>query len=564
MRGSLHLKRALFARTAVATLLAAGAAVAAAPAATAATITVTTTNDFNSLDGECSLREALHAARTDDPVDSCDEGQSGLDVILLAAETYTLNRAALGGLTLDTPVVIQGAGTSATTVTDTGAGGADRLFTITTTDTALRKLTVDAGSVTSEAGIDVSNSGELTLTKVIVRNGDSSQGAGAYNAGTLNVMRSRFTGNYASGQGGAIHNLGDLNVTYSTFDSNVAGVQNGYGGAISSTGSLVIDRSTFTNNTSKGYGGAIYAETNSAMTLTNSTITGNQATDDDQFGEWGGGLVNYGAATLNNVTITDNLATQDGGGLHMLGYASTSMTMSNSIVANNTLTDPDELAGENCDLARRPDSLGYNLEDGDSCQFSLDEPDGTNLDLAPAEPRLLPLGSYGGPTQTRPGRPTSAVLDAGSPEVPGSDEEGACEALDQRDVARPQDGADQDFIPVCDVGAFEMRVVGNNKAITITLRQHLRATGRVTTTQSSSCVKNEPVEIQRRRRPDSGTFVVVATTRTDGEGRYEVELPHEEGTYRARTSRSQSFVGGDIHTCEPSWSPEPYPKHEHN
>ena len=571
-------------------LLVIGATAAIAPPAAADTITVTITTDTTADDGLCSLREAVQAANTNTGVSGCaHSGAGGTDTITLGAESYQVNRSQ-GSIYLQSPIDLVGAGKAATTITEApDSGTSDQLLMIEGA-VEMRDLTVDGGT---GRAMQVDAGDSLDLLRVGVANSDTNgTGAGIFNSGTLGAIQSSFDANSAHQKGGAIYNnggtvsidrtlfyanrggqeggaiwsSGSLFISQSTFTANYGDWETSYGGAIWNSGTATVAQSTFNANQATGYGGAVYNFNSGTIDLDNSTLSGNLATDTDDFGgTHGGAIANQGALTVNNSTIVDNLSDTNSAGIWMIGYVETSSTFSNTIIANNTLADG-TLA--NCNAGYPPTSEGYNLEDETSegattCDF--DDPEsegGPNLDLAPAEPRLLPLGSYGGPTKTRPGRPTSPVLDAGSPAPAG--EEGACEEVDQRGVARPQDSSDAGGIPVCDVGAFEMRIVGNNKAITFTLRRHLRAVGRVTTDQSPSCVKNEPVQIQRRRRPDSGTFVIVATTRTDAEGRYEVTLPDQEGTYRARTSRSQSFVGGDIHTCEPSWSSEPYPRHAHN
>src|SRR5262249_46980617 len=85
-------------------------------------------------------------------------------------------------------------------------------------------------------------------------------------------------------------------------------------------------------------------------------------------------------------------------------------------------------------------SGGYNLVQG-ACSLSGD-PTGNLLGV---DPLLGPLQNNGGPTPTRmPGGP---ALNAANPAAPGSGG-GACEAVDQRGVARPIGGR-------CDMGAVE-------------------------------------------------------------------------------------------------------------
>lgn len=91
-------KQTVWARYALAVGLLAGSGIA-----TAATITVNATTDGVVVNGNCTLREALQAARNDQPVDQCTAG-SGADVVLLPDGSYTLTGGQLvidsGSLTL--------------------------------------------------------------------------------------------------------------------------------------------------------------------------------------------------------------------------------------------------------------------------------------------------------------------------------------------------------------------------------------------------------------------------------------------------------------------------------
>src|SRR6266446_4173658 len=100
-------------------VLTAGGLVAAPPTAratTGATITVTTTADDNSVNGNCSLREALHAANSDTTVDACPAG-NGADTIALGAHTYDVHD---GWLNAQSTVAIQGVAAASTSIDDTG------------------------------------------------------------------------------------------------------------------------------------------------------------------------------------------------------------------------------------------------------------------------------------------------------------------------------------------------------------------------------------------------------------------------------------------------------------
>src|SRR5689334_10135263 len=85
-------------------------------AADATVIPVNTTADGLSVDGNCTLREAVVAANTDAAVDACPAG-AGADTIQLPAGVYLLtlagageDAAATGDLDLNADVSITGAG----------------------------------------------------------------------------------------------------------------------------------------------------------------------------------------------------------------------------------------------------------------------------------------------------------------------------------------------------------------------------------------------------------------------------------------------------------------------
>jgi len=146
--------------------------------------------------------------------------------------------------------------------------------------------------------------------------------------------------------------------------------------------------------------------------------------------------------TLTNVTIADNVAPDGGGGIWNV---STVMTLKNTIVAGN---DGGGVFGDDCGTAVTAiTSAGYNLDSDGSCGFS------ATGDISNTDPLLGPLTDNGGPTLTHAITGASPAVDAGNPATPGSGGD-ACEAVDQRKVARPIDG-DLDTNAVCDVGAYE-------------------------------------------------------------------------------------------------------------
>lgn len=124
------------------------------------------------------------------------------------------------------------------------------------------------------------------------------------------------------------------------------------GGCINSTGSVVLDGATVSNCKAVGKysgGGAVYASDD--ITLTNSTISGNQSIGNatkysdykygPQPGGQGGGLYAGGAVTVSKSTITGNSGILDngapnfnrGGGIFAFG----AITVTDSTIDNNSI-----------------------------------------------------------------------------------------------------------------------------------------------------------------------------------------------------------------------------------
>jgi CSLREA domain-containing protein len=140
----------------------------------AATITVTTFADNLSLNGDCSLREAIQAANTDTAVDACPAG-SGADTIQLAAGTYGLSLANLSGdenanqtgdLDILGNLTIKGIDANTTEISTTVA--LDRILQVPAGSTVtLTGITISYGRSDQNGGA-IANSGMLTLNGVAI------------------------------------------------------------------------------------------------------------------------------------------------------------------------------------------------------------------------------------------------------------------------------------------------------------------------------------------------------------------------------------------------------------
>ena len=187
--------------------------------------------------------------------------------------------------------------------------------------------------------------------------------------------------------------------------------------------------------------------------LDNSTFSGNHST------ALGGGLaIRQGVMTLSSVTVADNFldaplagsrpASPDGapvgGGVYMSSGAV--VTVRNSLIARNT-----DLSGAAPDCFGSYDSKDYNLvQNLTGCTLT----DQTTHNVTGKDPRLLPLGNFGGSTDTQALLGDSPAVDAGNP---GGcrDAHGTLFPYDQRFQSRSFDG-DLDGTARCDIGAYEL------------------------------------------------------------------------------------------------------------
>jgi hypothetical protein len=285
--------------------------------------------------------------------------------------------------------------------------------------------------------------------------------SGAIAADTVHVIGSFMSANLATASGstalagGGGVSAGDATLSRSTVNSNrlEATASGGHaevsGGGVDSDGSVTLIASTISRNISKattsapddasGNGGGVRA---SRADVANSTIALNHisASSPGVGGlstVTGGGLAATSSPSpLVDSTVAGNVVSASGGTVERQGgglYGSSGMTLEATIVANSVATTgPDCYGG--------PTSKGHNLIRNPTwCSFSK-----ASTDKVGKNPKLGPLASNGGPTQTMAIALTSPALNA----IPKA----ACAAsTDQRGVHRPQGTR-------CDIGAYERKL----------------------------------------------------------------------------------------------------------
>lgn len=351
-----------------------------APGAMAAMITVNSNGDMSS-DSECTLRDAITAANTDQATGGCATGDATGDTIVfgdsVAGSTITLGGNALPTVMAGSTLMI-GAATSQdddgddsdSDNSDSSAGvtiDANQMSRIFTNqgDLTLNGLTLvngqtmggDAGADDRSGGAILNDDGGvLTVNGGAMNNNTSDRAGGAIEeasgadadttAVTLNNVD--FSGNDAGmnpGNGGVLHVTGaaDVMVDGGTFDSNTA-VEGGAlwnnGGTMSVTGAMFTNNSATggdTDNADQG-GGALFANTaGGALDVSDSRFDSNTAGGDVSSG--GAIFVNEGAMlTLSNSTLTNNTANRAGGAIELRDGSSATLNQVNAAMntANTT------------------------------------------------------------------------------------------------------------------------------------------------------------------------------------------------------------------------------------
>jgi hypothetical protein len=257
-------------------------------------------------------------------------------------------------------------------------------------------------------------------------------------------------------QGAGVLVLGErLHIEDCIVEDNAGWPGQSYGGGVyvrdnsNTAGFLSLLRTTVRDNSTLGCGGIFTY--GSLLAIDESTISGNEVGD-----QGGGALCCYqSVAAIENSTFANNVSVSESAFVN----EDSSTTIHNSTFSNpganlSAVEPEDEITLSNT-IIHGPcvgfyfTTLGGNIEGpGDTC--GLENPG----DYFAVPILLLPLGDYGGATHTMPPErhPHNLAID--------NDWAGPlCHPIDQRGVARPQDG-NGDGSAVCDSGAVELLAPG--------------------------------------------------------------------------------------------------------
>lgn len=385
---------------------------------TLATFTATNLNDA----GAGSLRDALAQADALPGPDS---------VVFQAGLTGTLTLTS-GALSITDGVTVTGPGAAAIAISGNNSSTVLNISNATGT-VAVNGLTLQDGYAANCGGGILVYASDVNLSDTVVSgnaayysgggicfigggnslsldnvtvsgNTTSNRGGGGlyfggYNA-NVNISNSRFTGNTANSYGGGISTEsggGNTVIGGSTISGNTGSTAGGLHVDDLYNANLTLSNTTVSGNIGGGYGGGVtfYSDNGGSYQIVNSTISGNSGDT--------GGIVIYGSGGTHNL---DNSTVAGNSGVYFGGvYAgSGGLTIQNSVVAGNTGSSANDLAGDAIIAA-----------------FSLFETDdSTNLDTSGGgvqigvAPLLGALASNGGATQTMLPQAGSPLIDAGS------------------------------------------------------------------------------------------------------------------------------------------------------
>ena len=302
-------------------------------------------------------------------------------------------------------------------------------------------VTVDGGTIRNNVanraggGVEIVD-GSYTSTDVTYDGNDAGSNPGNGGAfhvtgmmSTVDITGGEVTNNVAANEGGGVWNqsgtmmmlskVGILSNTVTdegSLEKRVAG-----GGVFNNGGILDIESSTIAKNRMTGTitaGGGIANNTGGTLTLTTSTVSGNQG------GLAGGGVANDGMMEITNSTIAMNNA-RGGGGFAQATNAA-SLTITGTIIAQNSAN----LARDFATVAGMVTSDGFNLIGEDRFeQFPATETDKENVAA-----NLLPLTDNGGMTMTHAPSCESPAIDMGDPDDQSPDQIGQPVFGGQRDI----------------------------------------------------------------------------------------------------------------------------------
>ena len=357
------------------------------------------------------------------------------------------------------------------------------------------EVTIEGSTLADNGSDGVGGALHASAAKVELVESDLTGNVARVNGGAINSAKytsldlegTTITGNEAGGTGGAVAFNGqagkydDLDPATTISDSTIAdnaAISDGGGLSVYGLGvddSLLVESSTLSGNESEARGGAMKIvgvpglppPPTGPVDIVDSTISGNAAAKGGgaMLGEPGVALSPNDSVDFSNSTIAGNDARDagGGGGLYLAAY-DTDPDGAVTTLELGTVNVYSSVAGDNSagDLASAPASggdgfiVGYSLVENPGTASYSSSPTGTNL--VGDDPALLPLGDFGGPTETQAPANSSPVIDAGAnPLTLASDQRGEPRTTDLP-PANPNDGTDMGAVELQAIAAPNTRI----------------------------------------------------------------------------------------------------------
>ena len=285
--------------------------------------------------------------------------------------------------------------------------GADRLTIVRDSTAAPFRIIDLAGSTKT-----------VTIRGVTIANGATPKDRDDLAGGCLIVPRnqtlyldSAIVQNCSSNHGGGIAIVGMLYVSASTIRNNTATL--GGGIIVFDEGALTMEDSTISGNRASQGAGINNNGYSSPVSLMNTTLTGNETSPELEY-QYGAAIATYGPLLLTNVTCTGNASHGNAGGIG--DYWGEGFSVNFLIELGNTIVAGNTAQGGDPDLDTYGIiSHGHNLI---GLGPIIGMTDGVNGDMvggngSPIDPRLGPLQDNGGLTLTHMPLSESPVIDSG-------------------------------------------------------------------------------------------------------------------------------------------------------
>lgn len=215
------------------------------------------------------------------------------------------------------------AGSTINTVTR-GNTNTTNIINQTTGSLTITNITLNGNNVSSSNAMVIVKSATInsgtTLTKAV----NTGNGGALYvNAGTLTINAGTYTYNKANNGGVIFNNGGTVTISNGTFSNNEATSNGGVVRNYNTNTKMTINNGTFTSNKAE-YGGTIFNDKNSSLTIKAGTYTKNSAGGTSGTKGSGGVLFNYGTTSITGGTFggsaaNKNTARQHGGAIKNWG-----------------------------------------------------------------------------------------------------------------------------------------------------------------------------------------------------------------------------------------------------